>query len=210
MSEVNWYEEAARVPGAHAGAPQPLRAAPQILLAWEQDNEIYAGRYALPYAAFSAEPLSGSVPLTVTFTNLSTPTQIITGAVWHYGDGVTGDSLALTHTHVYTGAGVYTVTLSVGDGVITDTLTRTHYITVTGGTSYTTTTRVITYTYDHLYRLTDADYSTGESFEYGYDAVGNRQALTETLGGSQTVHAYQYGCISMSRGRTLKFGGARG
>jgi hypothetical protein len=63
--------------------------------------------------------------------------------------------------------------------------------------SYTTTTRVITYTYeciaslkrterDNLYGPTGADYCAGEEF-------------TDT-----------YGCISMSRGRTLKFGGASG
>jgi YD repeat-containing protein len=37
-----------------------------------------------------------------------------------------------------------------------------------------TTTRVISYTYDPLGRLIDAEYSTGEQFEYQYDAVGNR------------------------------------
>ncbi|RLC70876.1 MAG: RHS repeat protein, partial [Chloroflexi bacterium] len=57
-----------------------------------------------------------------------------------------------------------------------DTLTRTNYITVTSGGGYTTTTRVISYTYDPLNRLTDAAYSTGEQFEYQYDAVGNRTA----------------------------------
>ena len=51
---------------------------------------------------------------------------------------------------------------------------------------------MITYNYDPLYRLTDADYSTGESFTYIYDAVGNRSVFTEAVGGSQTVHDYQY------------------
>jgi PKD repeat protein len=130
------------------------------------------------------ESLSGTIPLTATFTNLSIPTQVITSALWAYGDGVISNTLALTHTHTYTRAGVYTVTLSVSDGVVTDTLTRTNYITATGGTVYTTTTHVITYTYecaaslkrserDKLYRLTGADYSTGEAFAYGYDPVGN-------------------------------------
>jgi YD repeat-containing protein len=36
----------------------------------------------------------------------------------------------------------------------------------------------INYDYDPLYRLTSADYSTGDSYQYTYDAVGNR--LTET------------------------------
>jgi YD repeat-containing protein len=121
-------------------------------------------------------PLSAQLPLTVTFTNLSTPTQAITRAVWSYGDGVISSTLALTHTHTYTQAGVYTVALSVSDGVVTDTLTRTNYITA-GTSGYTTTARVITYLYDDLYRLTGADYSTGEAFAYAYDPVGNPVSL---------------------------------
>jgi len=60
-----------------------------------------------------------------------------------------------------------------------DTLTRTNYITVTSG-GYTTATRVINYKYDPLSRLTGATYSIGESFEYQYDAVGNRTAMIDT------------------------------
>jgi len=111
----------------------------------------------------------------VTFTNLATPTQSITRAVWSYGDGVISSTLAATHTHAYTQAGVYTVTLSVNDGVLTDTLTRTAYI--TAGSVSSATTRVITYLYDDLYRLTGADYSSGESFAYAYDPVGNPVSL---------------------------------
>jgi len=60
-----------------------------------------------------------------------------------------------------------------------------------GGTI--TTTRVISYTYDPLNRLTGADYSTGERFEYQYDAVGNRTALTETTPLAETtVTTYTY------------------
>jgi YD repeat-containing protein len=36
-----------------------------------------------------------------------------------------------------------------------------------------TATRAITYTYDPLNRLTATDYSTGESYAYQYDAIGN-------------------------------------
>jgi RHS repeat-associated protein len=46
----------------------------------------------------------------------------------------------------------------------------------------------ITYAYDSLYRLTNANYSTGDVFIYTYDAVGNRltqQTLTQT-----TVYTY--------------------
>ncbi len=38
----------------------------------------------------------------------------------------------------------------------------------------TTETRTITYTYDGLYRLTDAAESPGTSYGYRYDLVGNR------------------------------------
>jgi hypothetical protein len=38
----------------------------------------------------------------------------------------------------------------------------------------TTIDRTIVYTYDHLYRLTKADYTTGEAYAYSYDPVGNR------------------------------------
>jgi len=46
----------------------------------------------------------------------------------------------------------------------------------------TTPHRVISYTYDSLYRLTGAEYSTGESFAYAYDPVGNRLSLTTHAG----------------------------
>jgi YD repeat-containing protein len=45
----------------------------------------------------------------------------------------------------------------------------------------TTTTTTIHYTYDPLYRLTDAIYSDGKSFHYQYDAVGNRTISTHTI-----------------------------
>jgi len=46
----------------------------------------------------------------------------------------------------------------------------------------------ITYTYDRLYRLTAADYSTGPYFHYTYDGVGNR--LTQATLTNTTVYTY--------------------
>jgi RHS repeat-associated protein len=51
--------------------------------------------------------------------------------------------------------------------------------------SWTTT---YTYTYDPLYRLAGATYSSGEFFEYTYDAVGNRLSETTHLG--TTTYTY--------------------
>ncbi len=48
--------------------------------------------------------------------------------------------------------------------------------------------QVITYRYDGLYRLTKAEYSTGQRFGYAYDRVGNRTVLTDALG----VQVYTY------------------
>lgn len=56
-----------------------------------------------------------------------------------------------------------------------------------------THSRVISYQYDSLRRLTEADYSTGERFAYTYDAVGNRLQLTEQTPLSGTrVTTYSY------------------
>ena len=52
----------------------------------------------------------------------------------------------------------------------------------------TTTHRVISYTYDSLYRLITATYSSGEYYHYTYDPVGNRQSLTTHV----DVVNYQY------------------
>ena len=130
----------------------------------------------------SRNPTHLSALLTVVFTN--TTTGEVTGYEWAFGDGIT-DTVA-SPTRTYTGTGVYTVSLTaIGPGS-SDTLTRTNYVTISGG--YTTTTRAITYTYDPLNRLTGADYSTGETFAYAYDGVGNRTAMTTTTG--TTTYTY--------------------
>jgi PKD repeat protein len=93
---------------------------------------------------------------------------------WTFG---TGDGSALQHpVYTYTTPGQYTVTLNITDTDSGETaeLTRTNYITVTPRTLITTS-RTISYTYDGMYRLTGAYYSSGENFSYDYDKVGNRQ-----------------------------------
>jgi RHS repeat-associated protein len=49
-------------------------------------------------------------------------------------------------------------------------------------------TRTIVYTYDNLYRLTNAGYTTGESYAYEYDPVGNR--LKQIINGNTTTYLY--------------------
>ena len=88
--------------------------------------------------------------------------------------------------HVYTGRGAYAVSLTASTGTYTHTLRKADYVIV--GLPHRT---VINYAYDGLYRLTDANYSTGERFQYAYDPVGNRTAQTATITSTQ-VTAYQF------------------
>ncbi len=79
-----------------------------------------------PVADFVGDPVSGIVPLTVDFSDLSTESP--TTWDWDFGDG--GSSTAQHPSHTYTAAGVYTVSLTVTNAGGSDTLTRTDYITV--------------------------------------------------------------------------------
>jgi PKD repeat protein len=79
-----------------------------------------------PVADFSASPLGGNAPLPVQFTDQST------GAAswsWDFGDG--GSSTLQNPSHLYSGGGVFTVTLTVGNSAGQNTKTRIAYITVT-------------------------------------------------------------------------------
>lgn len=79
---------------------------------------------ATPVADFSATPLSGDVPLNVTFTDLSTNTP--TSWAWDFGDG--GTSTSQNPTHSYASAGTYTVSLVATNAGGSDTETKTSYV----------------------------------------------------------------------------------
>jgi PKD repeat protein len=81
-------------------------------------------------ADFSAEPVSGTAPLTVNFTDHSAGNPL--SWAWTFGDASTS---VLQHpSHTYTTHGTYTVTLTVSyPGGIT-TITKTDYIEVVPGT----------------------------------------------------------------------------
>ena len=80
-----------------------------------------------PVAAFSGAPVSGDVPLTVTFTDASANSP--TSWSWTFGDG--GTSTAQNPVYEYTSAGTYTVVLAVSNSYGSDTETKTDYISVT-------------------------------------------------------------------------------
>jgi PKD repeat protein len=81
-----------------------------------------------PVAEFSADPTSGSEPLTVNFTDLSTGT--VTGWSWDFDNDDVEDSAEQNPTYSYSAAGIYTVKLTVtGPGGLS-TETKIDYITV--------------------------------------------------------------------------------
>ena len=77
-----------------------------------------------PVAAFTATPKSGSPPLTVKFTDISTGT--VSSWAWDFTNDGTIDSTTKNSTYTYTSAGIYTVNLSVtgqgGSSSTTDTI----------------------------------------------------------------------------------------
>jgi PGF-pre-PGF domain-containing protein len=80
-----------------------------------------------PAAGFTGAPLSGTTPLTVTFTDTST--CIPTSWNWSFGDGTF--STARNPSHTYTATGSYTVSLNATNATPASYyLTRTGYITV--------------------------------------------------------------------------------
>ena len=84
---------------------------------------IIVGLY--PHADFSADPVFGSVPLVVVFTDKSggsTPRTYL----WNFGDGKTSTDMNPTHT--YGAAGSYTVTLTITNSYGSDTMTKENYI----------------------------------------------------------------------------------
>ncbi len=87
----------------------------------------YSSEPAPPVAEFAGNPTSGTVPLTVNFTDLSTGSPDTWS--WDFGDGV-GTSAAQHPTYEYTAIGTYTVSLTVTNTYGSDGETKIDYITV--------------------------------------------------------------------------------
>lgn len=77
-----------------------------------------------PVADFTADVTSGSVPLTVQFTDQSINNPTLWS--WNFGDGQT--SVARNPSHIYSSVGTYTVTLVVNNSYGMDDLVQPNYI----------------------------------------------------------------------------------
>jgi len=102
------------------GNPVPSGSAPDMGAYEYQEGP------SAPVANFSGTPTSGTVPLTVNFTDTSSGTP--TSWSWSFGDG--GTSTAQNPSHQYTNGGDYTVSLTATNALGNDTETKTSYITV--------------------------------------------------------------------------------
>ena len=76
-----------------------------------------------PTASFTGNPLSGHVPLTITFTNSSISASLYS---WDFGDSTS--SVDTNPVHVYNTDGVYNVSLTASGSGGSNTLTQTNYI----------------------------------------------------------------------------------
>jgi PKD repeat protein len=81
---------------------------------------------APPVAEFSGSPTSGTVPLTVSFTDLSTNSP--TAWQWDFGDG--GASTEQNPSYTYLLAGIYTPSMTATNAGGSDTETKARYIVV--------------------------------------------------------------------------------
>lgn len=81
------------------------------------DTEVKAALITIttpPTTSFTADVTSGCTPLTINFTDTSTPNSAaLVSRLWDFGDG--SGSTAPTPSHTFTTAGVYTVTLTATD-----------------------------------------------------------------------------------------------
>jgi PKD repeat protein len=84
-----------------------------------------------PVIYFWASRTSGTVPITIGFTDASTNTP--TAWYWDFGDGT--NSTLKSPRHTYTSAGTYSITLTASNAGGSATKTRYNYITLTGTTT---------------------------------------------------------------------------
>ncbi len=91
-----------------------------------------SGPVVAPVAEFSANPVNGTAPLSVAFTDLSTNGP--NSWSWDFDNDGTPDSAARNPSHTYPEAGSYTVSLSVENTAGSDVETKQDYIVVSEST----------------------------------------------------------------------------
>ncbi|MDP3565116.1 MAG: PKD domain-containing protein, partial [Methanoregula sp.] len=109
---------------------------------------------AAPIAGFSGTPVSGMVPLTVSFTDSSSGSPVVWN--WSFGDGTFSESQNPSHS--YTSGGTYSVRLNATNAIGTGSITRPGYITATTGAHEVAFTNIT--------GITVRSYGTGQKLVY--------------------------------------------
>ena len=145
-----------------------------------------------------------SAAATETPTNTATPTQTntpsLTPTITNTPSITSTPPLTLTPSDTPIPSDTPTVTFTPSQTLTpSQTFTPSFTPTLTNTPTFTSTPGqppqgpvTITYEYDPLYRLTEANYSTGDYYHYTYDAIGNRLSQDTLVGGLPSSTAYLY------------------
>ena len=157
-----------------------------------------------PVAEFSGTPTSGTAPLTVSFSDLSSGSP--DSWSWNFGDG--NSSSAQNPSHTYTNPGSYTVTLTASNSNGSDGETKVDYIVVSAGTAPTADFDATPLTGTAPLEVSFMNASTGGatswSWDFGDGNSSNAQDPTHTFtaAGTYTVSmtaSNAYGSDTMTK-----------
>ena len=126
-----------------------------------------------PTAGFTATPTSGTVPLTVNFTDTSTGSP--TSWAWTFGDG--GTSTSPSPSHEYTDTGTFTATLTVTNTQGSSSASRTITVSQPSAPNASFTATPITGTAPLTVNFTDTSTGSPTSWAWDFgDGVGTSTA----------------------------------
>ena len=178
----------------------------------QTDNEVKAGLISVPLAAgFTANPTSGTAPLTVQYTDTSSGNP--TAWAWDFqNDGVT-DSAVRDPSFTYDTAGTYTVMLTVSGGGQTDDEVKAGLISVALAAGFTANPTSGTAPLTVQYTDTSSGNPTAWAWDFDndgvtdstvrdpsftYDTAGTYTVMLPVSGGGQTDDEVKAGLISVA------------
>jgi PKD repeat protein len=165
-----------------------------------------------PSAGFTWTPSSGTVPLTVTFTDTSTGS--ITNRIWNFGDGVTTSTTLTSLQHTYTQTGAKTVSLIVSGPDGANTNVQAGCISVSAASTNAASTNITAHVNDQQRRSDGTAQAVNvATARVGTEASGVSSGLTvpfwiPDLGGLQIINAELSVTLPSDAGLSMATGSA--